>query len=122
VADVRNELKARLAEMTVTGVDPQKVVLDPGLGFAKTADHNWQLLAHLDEFASLGHPLLVGASRKSFLAQFAADGAPPPARDDASAIVAALAVHAGAWGVRVHDVPSTRVALDVVAAWQSGRQ
>ena len=122
VADVRTELKARLAEMTVTGIDPQKVVLDPGLGFAKTADHNWQLLAHLAELASLGHPLLVGASRKRFLAPFAADGAPPPARDEASAIVAALAVHAGAWGVRVHDVPSTRVALDVVAAWQNGRQ
>jgi dihydropteroate synthase len=122
VADVRNELKARLAEMTVTGVDPQKVVLDPGLGFAKTAEHNWKLLAHLDELASLGHPLLIGASRKSFLAQFAADGAPPPARDEASAIVAALALHAGAWGVRVHDVPATVVAMNVVSAWQSGRQ
>jgi dihydropteroate synthase len=122
VADVRAELKARLAEMTVTGVDPQKVMLDPGLGFAKTAEHNWRLLAHLDELASLGHPLLIGASRKRFLAQFAADDAPPPARDEASAIVAALAVHAGVWGVRVHDVPSTRVALDVVAAWRNGAE
>ncbi|MCU1578544.1 MAG: folP [Rhodoglobus sp.] len=122
VADVRNELKTRLAEMTVTGIDPQKVVLDPGLGFAKTAEHNWKLLAHLDELASLGHPLLIGASRKSFLAQFAADGAPPPARDEASAIVAALAAHAGAWGVRVHDVPATVLAMDVVSAWQNGRQ
>jgi dihydropteroate synthase len=122
VADVRTELEARLAEMTVMGVDPQKVVLDPGLGFAKTPEHNWQLLAHLDELASLGHPLLIGASRKRFLAPFAADGAPPAARDEASAVVAALAVHGGAWGVRVHDVPATRLALGVVAAWQNGRQ
>lgn len=118
VVDVRNELKARIAEMTVVGIDPAKVILDPGLGFAKTAEHNWQLLGRLDELASLGYPLLVGASRKKFLAPF---GERPDERDEATAIVSALSAQAGAWGVRVHDVQSTRRALDVQAAWQNGR-
>jgi len=118
VTDVRTELKARLAEMTVVGVDPTKVILDPGLGFAKTAEHNWQLLGRLDELASLGYPLLIGASRKKFLRPF---GEAPDDRDDATAIISALAAAAGAWGVRVHDVQSTRRALDVQAAWQNGR-
>lgn len=118
VADVRTELKARIAEMTVVGIDPGKVILDPGLGFAKTAEHNWALLAHLDELASLGFPLLVGASRKKFLKPF---GESPDARDEATAIISALSAQAGAWGVRVHDVESTRRALAVQAAWQNGR-
>jgi len=122
VAEVRSELKARLAEMIVSGIDPSRVILDPGLGFAKTAEHNWRLLAHLGELESLGHPVLIGASRKRFLAPFAADGAPASARDDASAVVAALAANSGAWGVRVHDVPSTRVALNVVTAWKNAGQ
>ncbi|CAN5349268.1 dihydropteroate synthase [soil metagenome] len=120
VVDVRTELKTRLAEMVVSGVDPQRVILDPGLGFAKTAEHNWRLLGHLDEIASLGHPVLIGASRKRFLQPFAAEGAPPAERDGASAIVAALAAAAGAWGVRVHDVPATKLALGVAAAWADG--
>lgn len=118
VADVRTELKVRIAEMTVVGVDPSKVILDPGLGFAKTAQHNWQLLGRLDELATLGFPLLVGASRKKFLAAF---GEAPDDRDEATAIISALAAESGAWGVRVHDVESTRRALDVQAAWQNGR-
>jgi dihydropteroate synthase len=122
VADVREELKARLAEMIVWGIAPEKVILDPGLGFAKTAEHNWSLLGHLEELATLGHPLLIGASRKKFLAPFAAEGAPPAERDDATAVVSALAAQAGAWAVRVHDVPSTRTALAVWAAWENGRR
>jgi dihydropteroate synthase len=118
VTDVRNELKARVAEMTVVGIDLDKVILDPGLGFAKTAEHNWQLLGRFDELATLGFPLLVGASRKKFLKAF---GEQPDERDEATAIVSALAAQAGAWGVRVHDVESTRRALEVQAAWQNGR-
>lgn len=118
VVEVRTELKARIAEMTVVGIDPGKIILDPGLGFAKTADHNWQLLGRLDELATLGLPILVGASRKKFLKPF---GESPDARDEATAVVSALAAEAGAWGVRVHDVESTRRALGVQAAWQNGR-
>lgn len=122
VAEVRSELKSRLAEMVVSGIDPARVILDPGLGFAKTAEHNWALLRHLDEFLSLGHPVLIGASRKRFLAPFAPDGAPAADRDAASATVAALAAAAGVWGVRVHDVVTTKAALAVAGAWMIGEQ
>jgi dihydropteroate synthase len=117
VADVCTELKARVAEMTVVGIAPDKIILDPGLGFAKTPKHNWQLLARLGELESLGYPLLVGASRKKFLRPF---GDEPDARDEATAIVTALAANAGVWGVRVHDVPSSRRALGIVTAWKNG--
>ena len=117
VTDVRTELKARLAEMFVWGIEPGQVVLDPGLGFAKRAEHNWQLLGRLDELASLGHPLLIGASRKRFLADVLPEGATTADRDLPTAVVTALAARAGAWAVRVHDVPSTRVALGVADAW-----
>ena len=99
-------------------VDLRRVILDPGLGFAKRPEHNWQLLGRLDELASLGHPLLVGASRKRFLSPW---GAEPAERDEATAIVSALAANAGVWGVRVHDVASTRAALEITEAWQNGR-
>ena len=118
VAEVRADLKARLAEMVVVGVDLNRVILDPGLGFAKDAEHNWQLLAHLDDLATLGHPILVGASRKRFLSPW---GEEPADRDEASAIISVLAAQAGVWGVRVHDVATTRRALDVHEAWQAGR-
>lgn len=117
VADVRSELKQRAAEMLVWGIDPARVVLDPGLGFAKTADHNWQLLGRIDELESLGYPVLIGASRKRFLEPFAdADGS----RDPATAILSALSASSGAWGVRVHDVPSTKRAIDIVSAIRKG--
>lgn len=119
VAEVRAELKTRLAEMIVFGIDPARVILDPGLGFAKDAEHNWQLLGRLDELATLGHRILVGASRKRFLAPW---GAEPAERDDATAVVSALAAQAGAWGVRVHDVVSTRRALEIEGAWRAGRE
>jgi len=117
VTDVREELKARLAAMVVSGIDLTRVILDPGLGFAKRPEHNWQLLGRLDELKSLGHPLLVGASRKRFLSPW---GAEPTERDEATAIVSALAARSGVWGVRVHDVVRTRAALDLVEAWQTG--
>ncbi len=121
VADVRNELKQRLAEMTVWGIDPAKVILDPGLGFAKTADHNWALLAAMPELQSLGHRILIGASRKRFLGAFLPDDATPADRDQASAVVSALAADAGVWGVRVHDVEATKLSLDLWSAWHAGK-
>lgn len=116
VAEVREELKARLAEMVVWGIDLRKVVLDPGIGFAKSAEHNWRLLGHLPEFATLGHRVLVGVSRKRFLGALLPEGAPTHERDLPTAVLSALAAESGVWAVRVHDVESTRVAL---ATWQA---
>lgn len=120
VDDVRRELAQRLDALTAQGVRPEQIVLDPGLGFAKTAQHNWALLAHLDALHTLGRPLLVGASRKSFLGALLAgpDGEPRPTkgRDDATTVLSALAAQAGAWVVRVHDVRASRDAIAVVEA------
>jgi dihydropteroate synthase len=119
VAEVAGELRARLDAVTAAGVDPESIVLDPGIGFAKTAAHNWELLAHLDALSELGRPLLVGASRKSFLGALLADGETPRASDDreaATVAITALAAAAGAWAVRVHEVRANVDAVRVVAA------
>ena len=121
VAEVRDELSARVTELLHRGVDAAKLVLDPGLGFSKNAEHNWQVLAGLPSIETLGYPVLVGASRKRFLGALLPEGAPASDRDAPTAVISALAAQAGVWGVRVHDVASTRLALDVVEAWQAGR-
>ena len=99
-------------------------MLDPGLGFAKTAAHNWALLRRLDVLLALGFPVLVGASRKRFLGQLLAgdDDAPrpPDGREVATAAITALVATAGAWGVRVHDVASSMDAVAVAAAIHLG--
>ncbi|TAM67034.1 MAG: dihydropteroate synthase [Microbacteriaceae bacterium] len=120
--EVREELFARVGELIVRGVDSSRLIIDPGLGFAKASAHNWQVLAHLQEFERLGLPVLIGASRKRFVAELLPAGAPVVDRDVPTAMISALAAQAGVWGVRVHDVPSTRLALDVVAAWSAGRE
>ncbi|MGA8114977.1 MAG: dihydropteroate synthase, partial [Actinocatenispora sp.] len=120
VREVRDELAARADEALRHGVAAERIILDPGLGFAKTGAHNWQLLAHLDTLLSLGHPVLVGASRKSFLGRLLADpdGTPRPVGDREAASLATnlSAVAAGAWGVRVHEVRAT---VDALRAWQA---
>lgn len=121
VADVAKELSTRLESVVAQGVPAERVVLDPGLGFAKDAGHNWALLRGLDQLVALGRPLLVGASRKRFLGTLLAgpDGtpAPPEARDPATHATSALAAAAGVWCVRVHDVPGTLDAVRVADAW-----
>lgn len=121
VAEVRSELSARVTDLLNRGVDPAKLILDPGLGFSKNAHHNWQVLGGLHDIETLGYPVLIGASRKRFLGALLPEGAPAEDRDAPTAVISALAAQAGAWAVRVHDVPSTRIALDVVRAWQAGR-
>jgi len=125
VAQVRDELAARVAEALGAGVAPEQLVLDPGLGFAKQGADNWPLLAHLDALTGLGRPVLVGASRKRFLGHLLADRdgvpAPPEGRDRATVAVSALAAAAGAWCVRVHDVPGSADAVRVAAAWRAAR-
>ena len=120
VGDVRTELQLRVAELIVWGVDERRIIIDPGLGFAKTADHNWKLLVRLDRLQSLGFPVLIGASRKRFLADLLPQEAPATDRDPATAVISVLAAQSGAWGVRVHDVATTRAALTVWTAWENG--
>jgi dihydropteroate synthase len=121
VADVATELADRLATAVAAGVDPGLVVLDPGIGFSKTGEQNWAVLAGLERLHGLGRPLLVGTSRKRFLGTLLAgpDGEPQPPeeRDDATAATSALAAAAGAWCVRVHAVPPTLDAVRVAARW-----
>lgn len=121
VTEVRDELSVRVAALTQAGMQREKIVLDPGLGFAKRTEHNWQILAHLDAFDELGLPVMIGASRKRFLAPSLPAGAPLAARDLPTAVVSVLAAQAGAWAVRVHDVAATRAALNVLALVGSGR-
>lgn len=121
VAEVIAELEQRLETILAAGVRADQIIVDPGLGFAKDASHNWQILAHLDQFEALGFPLLVGASRKRFLADVV-----PPAlahlpleRDHATAAITALLARRRVWGVRVHDARASRDAVRVAEAWRA---
>ncbi|MFH8493543.1 dihydropteroate synthase [Streptomyces coeruleorubidus] len=125
VTEVVDELHARVEAVLAGGITPDRVVVDPGLGFSKDAEHDLALIAGLDRVLALGHPLLVAASRKRFLGRVLAgpDGPPPPARerDAATAAVSALAAHAGAWAVRVHEVRATADAVRVAHAIAQAR-
>lgn len=121
-AEVRDELAARVDALVAAGVSRERLILDPGLGFAKRGAQNWELLGRLDVLGELGLPILVGASRKRFLRAMLPDDASMEERDLPTAVISVLSDQAGAWGVRVHDVRSTRRALDVLGAWQSGRR
>ena len=122
VAEVCAELAARVEAALAAGISRDRLAIDPGLGFAKTAEHNWELLQRLDAFDALELPVLVGSSRKSFLGSLLADadGRPRPVdqREDAGVALSTLAGLAGVWAVRVHQVRSTVDALKVVARWQ----
>jgi dihydropteroate synthase len=117
VTEVRDELSERVDAAIKAGVDPGRIIIDPGLGFAKTAEHNWTLTRHLDVLVALGYPLLFAASRKTYLGRLlaAADGTPRPPgeRESATLATSVLAFAAGAWGVRVHEVQATADALRV---------
>ncbi|HET8583872.1 MAG TPA: dihydropteroate synthase [Jatrophihabitans sp.] len=118
VKDVRRELLDRVDAAVASGVDAARLVIDPGLGFAKTGTHDWELLAALDSFVELGLPVLVGASRKSFLGRLLAgpSGEPRPVgeREDATTAITAHCAAHRVWGVRVHEVrPSVDAALAI---------
>ena len=120
VADVRAELLARVDDALAAGVAASQLVLDPGLGFAKRAEHNWALLAHLEALIGIGLPVLIGSSRKSFLGSLLAgpDGTarPTSGREAATTALTLYAALNGAWGVRVHEVAATVDAALVAAA------
>jgi dihydropteroate synthase len=122
VAEVCTELAARSRKAEQAGIAPERIVLDPGIGFAKTAEHNWALLARIDRLMELGRPVLVGVSRKSFLGRLLADGAvarPVTDREDATQALTALLAAAGVWGVRVHEARPAADAVRVAAAWRA---
>jgi len=119
VKEVCAELGARVDAAVAAGVDPGRIVLDPGFGFAKRPEHNWRLAAGLDRVVALGFRVLVGASRKSYLGSLLADAAGPRPvgeREAATVATTVLAFQAGAWGVRVHDV---RANVDAAKVWRA---
>src|SRR5512139_1854142 len=120
VVEVIAVLAVRAGAALRDGVRPEKIIIDTGLGFAKRAEHNWALSTRLPELVALGYPVLFAASRKSHLGALLAapDGTPRPTgeREAATLATSVLAVAAGAWGVRVHDVRAT---VDALAVWRA---
>lgn len=119
-SDITRELGGRVTSLLAEGIRPEQLIVDPGLGFAKNAEHNWQMLGRLGDLLALGYPLLVGASRKRFLSSLLPDDATMEDRDAATVAVSVLAAQAGAWGVRVHAVARTFAALRVLDSWEHG--
>jgi dihydropteroate synthase len=124
VRDVISELRPQIDRAETAGIPAERIVVDPGIGFAKNADHNWTVLARLEEIVWLGYPVLVAASRKTFLGRLLADPTtgedrPPDGRDAATAVLSALIALAGAWCVRVHQVPASLDAVRVAARWHA---
>ncbi len=124
VADVRTELLRRIDAALEFGIDDRSLIIDPGLGFAKNAEHNWLLLDALPGLVDLGLPVLVGASRKRFLGELlAGPGGPRPAadRETATAAISLLCAQRRVWGVRVHEPRPTLDALAVLSAVDAAR-
>ncbi|ADG77201.1 Dihydropteroate synthase OS=Tsukamurella paurometabola (strain ATCC 8368 / DSM / CCUG 35730/ CIP 100753 / JCM 10117 / KCTC 9821 / NBRC 16120 / NCIMB 702349/ NCTC 13040) OX=521096 GN=Tpau_0561 PE=3 SV=1 [Tsukamurella paurometabola] len=119
VTEVRDELLHQADAAIAAGIAPERIVLDPGLGFAKNGDHNWALLRGLNTLQDTGFRVLVGASRKRFLGELLG-GRAPAGREVATAAISALAAREGVWGVRVHDVRATADAIAVARAWKKG--
>ncbi|MDO5494650.1 MAG: dihydropteroate synthase [bacterium] len=124
VGEVIAELEGRVAAAVAAGIAESAIILDPGLGFAKEGNQNWEVLASLERFRALGFPVLVGASRKRFLGAIPPEdrAADPAERDHATAAITALAALAGVWGVRVHEVRPSRDAVRVAEAWGAARK
>lgn len=125
VAEVHNELLKRVFALQDAGVATERIIVDPGLGFSKVGDSNWDVLAHLDVLRGMGPRILVGASRKRFLgaaiARDGVDATDPDARDHATTAITTLCAQQGIWGVRVHDAKAARDAVQVVSTWQNAR-
>lgn len=123
--EVAGELRERVGAAAAAGIAPTRLIVDPGIGFAKTGEQNWEVLRGLGDITALGYRVLIGTSRKRFLLEpLAADPATVSAevdearRDLATAVTSALAVRHGVWAVRVHNVAATRDALAIAHAWE----
>lgn len=121
VAEVAAELQLRIEACLAAGMAAESIIVDPGLGFAKTAEHDWTILANLERFTALGHRVLVGASRKRFLGHLL-DGREPAGRDAATAAVSVICAQQGVWAVRTHEVSGQRDAVAVVERLAQARQ
>lgn len=118
--EVRHELAERIEKLTKAGVEIDQIILDPGLGFAKEPDHNWDVLQAIESFEKLKRPLLVGASRKRFLGRLLNDGEGDrdvKEREAATIAVTTMLAERKVWGVRVHNVRDSRDAIEVVKRW-----
>lgn len=117
--EVAAELRERVGAAAAAGIAPSRLIIDPGIGFAKAGAQNWDVLRGLDDITALGHRVLIGTSRKRFLAEALDDAAADESRRDlATAVTSALAVRHGVWAVRVHNVAATRDALAIAHAWE----
>jgi dihydropteroate synthase len=119
VAEVLAELQERVGAAEAAGIPRARIVVDPGIGFGKRGEQNWQVLRALPQLNGLGCRVLIGTSRKRFLAELLGGEADLGRRDLATAVTSVLADRAGVWAVRVHDVPTTRDALAVARAWET---
>jgi len=115
VKEVREEIEARVDAAIEVGVNPEQIIIDPGIGFSKLPEHNWELLKNLDRLALLGYPILVGASRKRFLGELTG-ARNPDEREAASIAITAMVAKLGVWGVRTHSVKAHRDAIATVNA------
>ncbi|CAN1645436.1 FolP Dihydropteroate synthase and related enzymes [Candidatus Nanopelagicaceae bacterium] len=106
VVDVIQEVTIQLDKALAAGIKRENIILDPGIGFAKDAEHNWEILNRIDEFVALGYPVLIGHSRKRFLG-----GDSPDEREEATVQVTQSLVSKGIWGVRVHGVKANVKAI-----------
>lgn len=113
VSEVRQELEERAFALVEAGISPDQIILDPGIGFAKTSEHNWELLRNIDRIQLLGYPVLVGVSRKRFLGELLG-GVDPDQRDNASVAITTELARKGIWGVRTHSVKPHVDAIKVV--------
>ena len=113
VSEVKDELEDRTEALIKAGVQAEQIILDPGIGFAKTAEHNWELLSNIDRLSLLGYPLLIGASRKRFLGELL-EGVDPDNRESATIAITTEMARLGVWGVRTHSVKAHRDAIEVV--------
>ncbi|MFC3397315.1 dihydropteroate synthase [Microbacterium amylolyticum] len=118
-AEVAAELSARADAAIAAGIAAEKIVVDPGIGFAKAGEQNWRLLREIDAVLSLGFRVLIGTSRKRFFQSALGENPARERLDLATAVTSALAVDGGAWGVRVHDVAATRDAIATLDAWRN---
>jgi len=113
VREVKDELDDRVTELLKAGIAPEQIILDPGIGFAKTADHNWALLRGVERLQLLGYPLLIGVSRKRFLGELIGADSPKD-RDDATLAITSDLARREVWGVRTHTVKPHRDAIEVI--------